>query len=260
MKRLHFTLIELLVVIAIITILAAMLLPALAKARNRAKFIRCTSNCKQVGLGVLQYAGDYQDYIPPVSGISVNDGLNVSWASLVYTYATGQPEPRQAWGENPAAYWHLNVQFTSSSVFACPSMDTTRFQNKDQRIINIKGEIGYGMNQKFDPLIVSANQTGVDRCKIIRITKPSLTLMIGEGQKINAMFGSAHVVNSWFGYPQLRHDSTYPYLDMDTVDWRTPLNNGRGNFALVDGHVQAYGFQELQYYNGNWWYLWVWNK
>jgi prepilin-type N-terminal cleavage/methylation domain-containing protein/prepilin-type processing-associated H-X9-DG protein len=99
MRRSGFTLIELLVVIAIIAILAAILFPVFAKAREKARQTSCLSNEKQLCLAVLQYAQDYDEMLPYyyIYWIPGNTAYLKSWMQICYPYVK-------------------NVQ-----VYACPS-------------------------------------------------------------------------------------------------------------------------------------------
>src|SRR5580700_9998945 len=85
MKKLGFTLIELLVVIAIIAILAAILFPVFAQAREKARAITCLSNEKQMGLGILQYVQDYDETLPYANVIEAS-GTELRWYDLVSPY------------------------------------------------------------------------------------------------------------------------------------------------------------------------------
>ena len=109
-----FTLIELLVVIAIIAILAAMLLPALGSAKDKAKTAQCMSNMRQVGTAMKMYADDSRDYFWNVNGAQPNDG---QWTrnpnTLDFLPAT-----------DPLAYWALGYSqyfARNKRLFRCPA-------------------------------------------------------------------------------------------------------------------------------------------
>ena len=118
MKRNAFTLIELLVVIAIISILAAILFPVFARARENARRASCMSNLKQIGLGVMQYIQDYDEHYP----IYKLAGVDLGWADEIQPYIKSVqvfhcPSDASKFSSDPTAtgytsYWY-NLTLTS---------------------------------------------------------------------------------------------------------------------------------------------------
>ena len=116
MRRKGFTLIELLVVIAIIAILAAILFPVFAQAREKARQTTCASNLKQLGLGAMMYAQDYDQRYVPWWGDGVSKGQG--WSSILMPYVKNEqlfacPSDGISRGKNPKRSYTMNGDWYS---------------------------------------------------------------------------------------------------------------------------------------------------
>jgi prepilin-type N-terminal cleavage/methylation domain-containing protein len=131
-KKQGFTLIELLVVIAIIAILAALLLPALASAKESGRSAKCLSNMRQVGLGIYMYKDDYDDHLPFAGSTDRNWHEDWIWggpgdAVLQRNRDWSRYDRNIAFhAEAGSIFTHVTAR-TSSVVIGCPTRATRRF-------------------------------------------------------------------------------------------------------------------------------------
>ncbi|MEO6907312.1 MAG: DUF1559 domain-containing protein, partial [Abditibacteriaceae bacterium] len=163
-RRKGFTLIELLVVIAIISILAAILFPVFARARENARRTACMSNLKQIGLGIQMYVQDYDERFPLVA-VNGPVSINTSTGASTYPAIIGWSDALQPYIKN--------IQ-----IYQCPSDSTYGTING----INPKpynyGYTDYWYNSRLCINNGSGVNTGIN---IAQLTYPANTVSNGDG-------------------------------------------------------------------------------
>lgn len=193
MKRKAFTLIELLVVIAIIAILAAILFPVFARARENARRSSCASNLKQIGLGVLQYTQDYDERMPYGSLQIGPVGSNVV------------KFPNGTTGNNEPWYLMIYPYVKSLQLFNCPSADKALYNVGGYSLVYMT----YSYNYRFPQPTANPAQgyptssctyvwncgVSLEGAALAAIEDPSETIAFTEGSSGLVQFGTTTAGN-----------------------------------------------------------------
>jgi prepilin-type N-terminal cleavage/methylation domain-containing protein len=223
-KQKIFTLIELLVVIAIIAILASMLLPALSKAREKAKAIKCTSNMKQFGSAFALYFSDCDDWVPQPQSIGNAGNENTQWDYLIRTYiglstAAGYNVPLGTYSDGDESVYHCPSGLVGSPSSLCRSYAINDYL---YRPANLTGASGL------------RNYAKISRCPFVSKV-PLLTELSLSQNNANAPFGDVML----FGHFGNGASMTGGEQGASTfvVAWR---HGGKGNVLSLGGDVKAY--------------------
>jgi prepilin-type N-terminal cleavage/methylation domain-containing protein/prepilin-type processing-associated H-X9-DG protein len=204
-----FTLIELLVVIAVIAILAAILFPVFAQAREKARQATCLSNLRQIGLAAGMYAQDYDELVVPVSGYVAPDGTGIYWWAGVTL--TGN-DPTQGL---------LYPYMKNGQIQACPSFHNT--------LRPVLGLTGYGYNFAYLSPLVPPNYQA-QSVALAAVQKPAETVQMADAAELN----------TWsYNTPTLEGNT---YLEPPSSAFPTfhARHNGVGDVLWVDGHVKDF--------------------